>query len=84
MFEDLEWDAEMVPGVKLGFHIAQILFGFACFCLEIAVFRGEGATVSGQNGWPFAVVSRLARTSGDSRLTEPLSSASCQYQPGST
>ena len=59
MFEDLEWDAEMVPGLKLGLHILQILFAFACFCLEIAVFKGDGSTVNGQNGWPLGVVSRL-------------------------
>jgi hypothetical protein len=57
VFEDLEWDAEMIPGIKLGLHILQILFGFTCFCLEIVVFRAKDSRVNGQNGWAFAVVS---------------------------
>lgn len=58
MFEDFEWDPEMVPGIKLGFHIFQILFAFVCWCLEISVFRADGSVVNGQNGWVFGVVRR--------------------------
>lgn len=56
MFDDFEWDPENIPTVKLGLHVAQIVFAFVCWCLEISVFRADGATVNGQNGWPFAVV----------------------------
>lgn len=53
---DLEWDPNYVPPVKLGLHIAQIVFGFVVFCLEIAVFKGKDADITGNNGWTFGVV----------------------------
>lgn len=56
MFEDLEWNPDLVPPVKLGLHIAQMLFAFVIFCLGIAVFTAEDAAVVGQNGWTFGVV----------------------------
>jgi hypothetical protein len=60
VFEDLEWDAEYVPGLKLGLHAFQIIFAFVVFCLEIAVFKAKDSVVTGNNGWTFAVVSKLA------------------------
>jgi len=54
-FEDL-LDPELVPNVKLGLHIFQIVFAFIVFILEIVVFRAEGSLIVGNNGWPFAVV----------------------------
>lgn len=56
MFEDLEWNPDLVPPLKLGLHLAQILFAFIIFCLEIAVFRDDKSAVVGQNGWTFGVV----------------------------
>lgn len=56
MWEDIEFDPEKIPAFKLGFHIAQIIFAFVLWCLEIAVFRNDGARIVGNNGWTFAVV----------------------------
>jgi hypothetical protein len=63
MFENMEWDADYVPGVKLGLHSMQIIFGFVIFILEIILFRSDNATINGNNGWPFGLVSR---TTGES------------------
>ncbi|KAL2018036.1 hypothetical protein VTK56DRAFT_1352 [Thermocarpiscus australiensis] len=54
MWEDLELDPERIPAFKLGFHLAQILFAFISWCLEIAVFRADGSKIVGNNGWTFA------------------------------
>jgi hypothetical protein len=54
----LEWDADYVPGVKLGLHSMQILFGFVIFILEIILFRADNAVINGNNGWPFGLVRR--------------------------
>ncbi|KAK6075677.1 chaperone-binding protein [Seiridium cupressi] len=51
----VEWDADYVPGVKLGLHCAQILLGFVIFILEIVLFRSDNATINGNNGWPFGL-----------------------------
>jgi hypothetical protein len=56
MWEDFEFDAERIPAFKLGFHLAQVLFAFVLWCLEIAVFRAQDARIVGNNGWTFAVV----------------------------
>lgn len=56
MWEDLELDPERIPAFKLAFHVAQILFAFVLWALEIAVFRADGAKVVGNNGWTFAAV----------------------------
>ncbi|GAB1314266.1 Chaperone-binding protein [Madurella fahalii] len=55
MWEDIEFDPEQIPAFKLGFHIAQIVFAFVLWCLEIAVFRNNEARIVGNNGWTFAV-----------------------------
>ena len=52
----LEFDPDYVPGVKLGLHCFQIIFSFVAWCLEIAVFKNKDASITGQNGWTFAVV----------------------------
>ena len=51
-----EWDAELVPSVKLGLHTVQIIFAFVVFVLEIIVFRDSDARINGQNGWVFGLV----------------------------
>jgi hypothetical protein len=51
-----ELDPEIVPNAKLGVHSFQIIFAFVIFCLEIAVFRSDGALIVGNNAWPFALV----------------------------
>lgn len=55
----VEWEADYTPGVKLGLHSMQILFGFVIFILEIILFRSNNATINGNNGWPFGLVSNL-------------------------
>lgn len=56
MFGNLEWGPDQVPPVKLGLHIAQVLFTFVIFCLEISVFTSKGSAIIGKNGWTFGVV----------------------------
>jgi len=56
MWEALEVNAEHVPAFKLGFHLAQVVLALVLWCIEIAVFRAEGSTVTGNVGWTFAVV----------------------------
>ena len=56
MWEDFEVNAENIPSWKLGFHIAQIVFAFVLWCLEIAVFKDKDASINGNNGWTFACV----------------------------
>lgn len=56
VWEDVEFDADKVPNIKLALHIAQIIFGFVGWCLEIVVFRAEGSLINGNVGWTFAVV----------------------------
>ncbi|KAK3945106.1 hypothetical protein QBC46DRAFT_133627 [Diplogelasinospora grovesii] len=55
VWEDIEFDPEQIPAFKLGFHLAQILFAFVAWCLEIAVLRAADSQVNGNNGWTFAV-----------------------------
>jgi hypothetical protein len=52
---DFEWNPDLVPKVKLGLHGAQIVFVFVLWCMEIAVFRADGARIVGNNGWTFGV-----------------------------
>lgn len=52
----MQWDADYVPGVKLGLHIFQVIFAFIIFILEIVVFRSDLAVIVGNNAWPFALV----------------------------
>jgi hypothetical protein len=51
------FDAERVPSVKLAVHTLQIVLAFVAWCMEIAVFVNDEATITGQIGWTFAVVS---------------------------
>jgi hypothetical protein len=62
-WSEFEWDPENVPGLKLGLHIAQILFGFIVFALEISVFKDKISIINGNNGWAFAVVRGYLSTS---------------------
>ncbi|KAK3684801.1 hypothetical protein B0T22DRAFT_198817 [Podospora appendiculata] len=55
MWEGLEFDAEKVPAFKLGFHLAQLVFAFVLWCLEIVVFRASDAPITGSIGWTFGV-----------------------------
>ncbi|KAJ9144356.1 Chaperone-binding protein [Coniochaeta hoffmannii] len=52
---EFEWDAENLPGLKLGLHIAQVLLAFVAFALEISVFKDDKSSIVGNNGWAFAV-----------------------------
>lgn len=56
VWEDIEFDADKVPGIKLALHIAQIVFAVIAWVLEIIVFRAEGSVINGNVGWTFAVV----------------------------
>ena len=52
----LEFAPERVPMYKLILHVAQMVFVFVIWCLEIAVFSGQDAVINGNNAWPFALV----------------------------
>lgn len=53
-----EWDPDHVPVTKLSIHCAQIVLAFVGWCLQLAVFTGDGSKIIGDNGWNFGVVSR--------------------------
>lgn len=51
----IEIDPDLLPKLKLGLHCGQIVLSFVLWCMEIAVFRGEKAKITGLNGWTFGV-----------------------------
>ncbi|KAI5461465.1 hypothetical protein BGZ63DRAFT_424350 [Mariannaea sp. PMI_226] len=51
----IEIDPDVMPKIKLGLHCGQIGLSFVLWCLEIAVFRGDKAKITGLNGWTFGV-----------------------------
>ncbi|KAI1253987.1 hypothetical protein MGN70_004382 [Eutypa lata] len=53
--DKFEFAPDLVPKVKLGLHIAHMVFAFVIFVLEIVVFRKEDSTINGNNGWTFAM-----------------------------
>jgi hypothetical protein len=55
LFENLEWDPDYLPNVKLGLHVAQAAFAFVVFVLEIVLFRADKSVINGNNGWPFGL-----------------------------
>lgn len=55
VFDNVEWDPDYVPGVKLGLHSMQIIFAFVIFVLEIILFQSSDAVLNGNNGWPFGL-----------------------------
>lgn len=57
MFDNFEFNPDLVPKVKLGVHAVQVVIGVVIWCLEIAVFTGSEAKIVGNNGWTFGVVS---------------------------
>jgi hypothetical protein len=59
MWDEFDKYTDILPNVKLGLHIAQAVFAFIVFCLEISVFRAPDALIVGNNGWTFAVVSHI-------------------------
>jgi hypothetical protein len=61
MFDNFEFNPDLVPKVKLGVHAVQVVIGVVIWCLEIAVFTGSEAKIVGNNGWTFGVVSLLPR-----------------------
>ena len=55
----IDLDPDTLPKLKLGLHVAQIVFTFVAWCLEIAVFTNKDAKITGRNGWTFGVVSLI-------------------------
>jgi hypothetical protein len=55
--ERLNINPDKVPNIKLGLHIAQVVLALAIFILEIIVFRADKAKITGNNAWPFGLVS---------------------------
>lgn len=64
MMDDLQINSDRIPLYKLIFHVLQIAFSFVAWVLAIVVFRAKDSSVSGPNGWAFAVV-RWTQTRGD-------------------
>lgn len=60
---EFEWDPENLPVLKLGLHIAQVVFAFVAFALEISVFTNSTSSIVGDNGWAFAVVRSVTPSS---------------------
>lgn len=56
MFDNFEFNPDLVPKLKLGVHAVQIVLGLVIWCLEISVFTGSTARITGNNGWVFGVV----------------------------
>lgn len=56
MFDNFEFNPELVPVIKLGLHAVQCLLGLVIWCLQIAVFADGESTINGNNGWVFGVV----------------------------
>lgn len=52
----IDLDPDLLPKLKLGLHIGQIVLAFVLWCMEIAVFRAKKAQITGLNGWTFGVV----------------------------
>ncbi|CAK7564760.1 MAG: hypothetical protein SEPTF4163_002660 [Sporothrix epigloea] len=55
MLDDMQLNADRVPLYKLIVHCVQIGVSFVAWVLAIVVFRAKGSSVSGPNGWAFAV-----------------------------
>ncbi|CAK7220075.1 hypothetical protein SBRCBS47491_004066 [Sporothrix bragantina] len=55
MLDDMQLNADRIPLYKLIFHILQIGVSFVAWVLAIVVFRAKDSSVSGPNGWAFAV-----------------------------
>ncbi|CAK7222960.1 hypothetical protein SEUCBS140593_005078 [Sporothrix eucalyptigena] len=55
MLDDLQINPDRIPLYKLIFHVLQIVFSFIAWVLAIVVFRAKDSSVSGTNGWAFAV-----------------------------
>lgn len=55
MFDNFEFNPELVPVIKLGLHAVQCLLGLVIWCLQIAVFADGESTINGNNGWVFGV-----------------------------
>ena len=79
MFDNFEFNPELVPNVKLGVHAVQVVVGLVIWCLEIAVFTGKDAKIVGNNGWTFGVVSLFPAKAcgglGTPRLTSSCSAS---------
>ncbi|KAB5545704.1 hypothetical protein GE09DRAFT_216947 [Coniochaeta sp. 2T2.1] len=54
-WSEFEWDPENLPVLKLGLHIAQVLFAFVAFALGISVFKDADSAIVANNSWAFAV-----------------------------
>lgn len=50
-----EIDPDIVPNLKLGLHSFQVIFSFVAWCLAIGVFTAKESSITGLNGWTFAV-----------------------------
>ncbi|KIH94391.1 chaperone-binding protein [Sporothrix brasiliensis 5110] len=55
MLDDLQINTDRIPLYKLILHVTQIAFSFVAWVLAIVVFRAKDSSVSGPNGWAFAV-----------------------------
>ncbi|KAI0166995.1 hypothetical protein GGR52DRAFT_556391 [Hypoxylon sp. FL1284] len=55
LFESLDINPDKIPNTKLAVHIFQAILGVVIFILEIVLFRSEGSTINGNNGWPFGL-----------------------------
>jgi hypothetical protein len=74
------FNPEHVPSAKLATHALQIVLGFVAWCMEIAVFTNDEATITGQIGWTFAVVRLFCQ--GRRRTSRLYGQGQCKERSG--
>ena len=52
----LEFEIHQFSTIKLGLHLAQALFIFVSWAVEIAVFKADKSVIDGRVGWHFGLV----------------------------
>ena len=51
----LEFEIHQFQTIKLALHIAQVVFIFVAWAIEIAVFKADKSVIDGRTGWHFGL-----------------------------
>lgn len=54
-----EFEVHQFQKIKIGVHIAQAVFIFVSWAIEIAVFKAKDSKIDGRPGWYFGLVCDL-------------------------
>jgi hypothetical protein len=57
-----EFEVHQFQYIKIGVHVAQGLFIFVSWAIEIAVFKAKDSKIDGRPGWYFGLVCCLLLT----------------------